>query len=112
VNWIEAYLAAVEQALLLMVPASLMVTVYAWLLVWRYRGQGVWLPIVLASACTIAGACTTWLSFTVLYRSRVGPVPTELLPVTASVVLLLNVIPLIAIGYLIALDIMDIRLRS
>ena len=99
-NWLEAYLAAVEQTLILMVPVALLLTVYAWRLVWRYRTTDVRLPFVLAVMCTVAGACTTFLSWAVLYRARVGPVPIELLAVQATAVLALNVVPLLAVGYL------------
>lgn len=103
-NWQEAYLALVEQLLLLVVPLAFILTAYSWILVWRYRGTGVRLPVILAVICLIVTACGTWLSWTILYRSRVGPIPPDLLPVTATAILLLDVVPFLAVGYLAYLD--------
>jgi hypothetical protein len=94
---VEGYLSALETALLLVVPVLLLLTAAMWQLAWKalpYR-----IPILLAVANTVTGACATWLAWTVLYRSRVGPVPFELLPVTATTVFLLCVVPFMTTAY-------------
>lgn len=98
---VEAYLAAIETALLLAIPVLLVLTVWMWRLAWLSRPYRV--PVMLAIANTVTGACATWLAWTVLYRSRVGLVPRELLPVTATSVFLLCVVPFLTTVYVLVL---------
>ena len=104
-SWQEAYLALIEQLLLLIVPVAFVLTIYSWFLVGRYRNRSLRLPFILAVICTIVTVCATWLSWTVLYRSRVGPVPLDYLAVTGTAILALTVVPFLGVGYLAYLDI-------
>ncbi len=94
----EAYVSAVETLLVLVVPILLVSTLFAWHVAhrfWPYR-----LPAAIALTNTVTGACATWLVWTTLYRARVGPVPDEFLPVTATTVLVLCIAPAFSIAYL------------
>jgi hypothetical protein len=99
---IEAYLALLEVLLITLVPVLAALTLFSWYFAWQaspYR-----LPVVIALSNTIIGACAGWLAFTVLYRSRNGPVPTEMLPITGTAVVALCVVPFLTTSYLVWLQ--------
>jgi len=99
---IEAFLAFVETVLLTAIPVLAFLTLYSWLLAWRKRPYR--LPFVIALVNTVDGGAVAWLAFTVLYRARVGPVPVELLPVTATAVMTLVLMPFLITTYLVVLE--------
>jgi hypothetical protein len=98
----QAYLAFLETVLITLVPALAALTIFSWVLAWRRRMYR--LPTILAVVNTIVGGCSGWLAFTVMYRSRVGPVPIEFLPITATVLVLLCCVPFVTTLYLVWLE--------
>lgn len=104
-EFVEAYLAAVELAMLISIPILAILTLYSWAVAINRRPYR--LPLVLALANTVIGACATWLVWTVLYRSRIGLVPTDFLPITATAILLLCTVPFFSTLYLVYLESRD-----
>jgi hypothetical protein len=96
--FVEAYLGLIELALITAIPVLGILTLFSWWLAWKTRPYR--LATIIAITNTVIGACATWLAWTVLYRSRVGALPVELLPVTATAVLTLCIVPSIITAYL------------
>jgi hypothetical protein len=99
---LEAYIAVLEVVLLTLVPGLLILTMFSWHIAFRARPYR--LPVLLAISNTIIGACATWLSFTILYRSRAGPYPDYFIPITATSVVLLCLVPFLTTSYLAYLE--------
>ena len=101
-EFVAAYIGAIEWLVLLLIPAMAILTAYAWRLAFRYWPYK--LPLIKAITCTIVGGAVTWIGFTTVWRWRVGPTPIEFIPITATVVLALCVVPFLTVGYLVWLD--------
>jgi hypothetical protein len=107
---LEAYLAFVELALLLVVPMLVILTVFSWWLAWQTRPYKLAYIIAIKNTIIVFGA--GWLAWTVLYRSRIGPVPTEFLPVTATAILALCITPFLTTIYLVWLRARQVEGRA
>jgi hypothetical protein len=103
-DWIEAYLAVIELALITAIPVLFIVTVFSWWLAWRARPYR--LATIIAITNTVIGASASWLAWTVMYRSRIGAVPNEFLPITATALLALCLVPSMITAYLAWLETM------
>lgn len=96
---VEAYLAFVELLLLTIVPTLVPLTIFSWWLAWSTRPYK--LPFIIATKNTIVLFAAGWLAWSTLYRARVGPVPVEFLPITATAVVALCFTPFLTTVYLV-----------
>lgn len=96
------YVLAIEWALLIAVPVLGILTLFSWYeahRLWPYR-----VPALLAISNTIVGAAATWMAWTVLYREQFGVAPDIYLPLTATAVLVLCLVPWVTTVYLVYLE--------
>ncbi len=95
---VEAYLAIMELFLLTLVPMLAILTVFSWWLAWQTRPYK--LAYVIAIKNTVTLFAAGWLAWTTLYRARIGVVPEEFLPITATAVVALCATPFLTTTYL------------
>jgi len=98
--FVEAYIAFLETLLIMLVPLLGLLTIYAW---WfAVKVHRAWaagdhaeprprLPLAIAIKDTVALVAAATLAWSVLWRSRIGPLPEEALPWIATSTLVLMV---------------------
>jgi hypothetical protein len=100
-EFVEAYLAFVELAIILAAPLMGLLTLFSWYL--AFKTWPLQSALLIAVCNTVILSSAGWLAWSVLYRSRIGVVPIEFLPITATAVLMLCVVPFFLTVYLLVL---------